>query len=117
MLADAEAEAVRDDPSGHLWELPDGEGCAPVEDPNMGAGEPRDLMSRALAGAAMYALVENDRDLAEGVAAVLAAQPDQPGVDFADRTRWCAPGNGDNGPVFALSHALTSQLLAYDLLP
>ena len=110
-----DAEAVREAPESFLWYLPEGSGCVPSAGHGMDIAEARND-SRTLAGAAMYALVRDDRELTEIIASVLVAQPEQQGVDFADRTRWCSPGNRDVGPVFALAHAMTSQLLAVDLV-
>lgn len=111
-----DAAAVRADPDSFLWELRTGEGCVPSDDHGIDLEGPRDR-SRALAGAALYALVEQDSELAAIVGRVLVEQVERPGVDFGDRSRWCAPGNHDTGPVFALTHAMVSQLLAFDLLP
>ena len=115
------SEAFLADPDAGRWQGPvknNVGGCVLRDGGQAGdlGYQPPILEPSQLLDAAFYAMVTESRPHAEAVKAELLAQARVPGVDFADRNRWCIGEILDGSPGFMVANWLTKFVFAADYL-
>lgn len=98
-------------PNNDRWNGPsqNSGGCVP-----QWADEPKG--GSRIRDAAFYYLITGDLAYRDAVKTELLSQAQTPGVNFANRNRWCLDVIGEINPGFAIAEWMTRHLFAYDYL-